>query len=79
MLSITCEHKTRGYKDTITNILATRELTVNMISEPWIRHANAAGMDSPGDVEEWGFTGLTKEPSVRHVTSHYAILCRSDA
>ncbi|KAJ3808143.1 hypothetical protein F5876DRAFT_46622 [Lentinula aff. lateritia] len=50
-------------KDTTTNIQATKEFTVNLISLPWIVQANAASIDAPAHVSEWEVAGLTKEPS----------------
>ncbi|KAF5389746.1 hypothetical protein D9757_005995 [Collybiopsis confluens] len=52
-----------GVKDTIANIQATKDFTVNIISLPWIEQANAASVDAPTHISEWDVTGLTKEPS----------------
>lgn len=51
-------------KDTSRNIRATKQFTVNIISEPWIANANACAIDAPSDVSEWPLSGLTKAPSV---------------
>ncbi|KII85616.1 hypothetical protein PLICRDRAFT_322835 [Plicaturopsis crispa FD-325 SS-3] len=50
-------------KDTVTNIKATNEFTVNLISEPWIEAANFASVEAPPDVSEWIGSGLRMEPS----------------
>ncbi|KAH9856838.1 hypothetical protein C2E23DRAFT_809417 [Lenzites betulinus] len=54
-----------GDKDTARNIKATKEFTVNIISEPFVENANVTSLDSPPNVSEWPLTGLTKEPSLR--------------
>ena len=54
-------------KDTAHNIKATKNFTVNIISEPFIENANVSSIDTPSDVSEWPLTGLTKEPSVRSI------------
>lgn len=51
-------------KDTVANIKATKEFTVNIISEPFIENANITSIDAPHGVDEWEISGLTKEPSV---------------
>jgi len=51
-------------KDTKENILATKEFTVSMISEPFIEAANIASVDAPADVNEWDVSGLTEASSV---------------
>ncbi|PIL26632.1 hypothetical protein GSI_11298 [Ganoderma sinense ZZ0214-1] len=53
-----------GLKDTADNIKKTKQFTVNIISEPFIENANITSIDSPPEVGEWGFAGLTKAPSV---------------
>ncbi|KAL0947822.1 hypothetical protein HGRIS_013890 [Hohenbuehelia grisea] len=51
-------------KDTASNIKATKEFTVNVISEPWVQNANFCSMDMPPEVSEWPSSGLTKADSV---------------
>jgi flavin reductase (DIM6/NTAB) family NADH-FMN oxidoreductase RutF len=51
-------------KDTRENILATKEFTVNIISEPFVEAANATSIEAPADIDEWVVSGLTPEPSV---------------
>jgi len=53
-----------GPKDTAANILATKEFTVNIISEAFVQGANATAIDAPREVSEWGLSGLTKEKSI---------------
>ncbi|KAF9809018.1 hypothetical protein IEO21_07643 [Rhodonia placenta] len=51
-------------KDTAANIAATRQFTVNIISEPWVEAANACAVDAPAEVGEWPLSGLTKAASL---------------
>ncbi|KIP08478.1 hypothetical protein PHLGIDRAFT_69237, partial [Phlebiopsis gigantea 11061_1 CR5-6] len=51
-------------KDSRENILATKEFTVSIISEPFVEAANATSVDAPPEVDEWLLAGLTPEPSV---------------
>ncbi|KAI0737254.1 hypothetical protein C8Q80DRAFT_1115495 [Daedaleopsis nitida] len=53
-----------SHKDTAANIKATKEFTVNIISEPFVENANITCIDAPAGISEWPLSGLTKEPSV---------------
>ncbi|KAL6308322.1 hypothetical protein BKA93DRAFT_725788 [Sparassis latifolia] len=55
----------RGFKDTLRNVMSTKEFTVNIISHAFVAGANATAVDAPTEVSEWPLSGLTKEPSVR--------------
>ncbi|KAH0839453.1 hypothetical protein J3R83DRAFT_243 [Lanmaoa asiatica] len=51
-------------KDTTDNVKnSTSGFVVNIISEPFIEHANATSIDAPPGVSEWSLSGLTKLPS----------------
>ncbi|KAF9464994.1 hypothetical protein BDZ94DRAFT_1255052 [Collybia nuda] len=50
-------------KDTRENVLATKQFTVNIISENFVEAANAASTEAPADVNEWIVSGLTMAPS----------------
>ncbi|KAF8161166.1 hypothetical protein B0H34DRAFT_840101 [Crassisporium funariophilum] len=63
MISLSFSLSTRRPKDTRTNILANKEFTVSIISEPFIEAANATSVESPADTDEWIISGLTKENS----------------
>jgi len=52
-----------GLKDTAHNIKATKEFTINMISEAFVENANVCSINAPPEVSEWPFSGLTKLPS----------------
>jgi flavin reductase (DIM6/NTAB) family NADH-FMN oxidoreductase RutF len=64
LLSISFSLSPRRPKDTKENILATKEFTVSMISEPFIEAANITSVEAPADVDEWDISGLTKASSV---------------
>ncbi|KAJ3802967.1 hypothetical protein GGU11DRAFT_763368 [Lentinula aff. detonsa] len=63
LLSVSFNLSPRRPKDTRENILATKEFTVNIISEHFIEAANATAVEAPADVDEWIISGLTMEPS----------------
>ncbi|KAI0971282.1 FMN-binding split barrel [Xylaria arbuscula] len=46
-------------KDTLRHLVATRECTVNIISEHFIEAANATSVDAPTGCSEWVVSGLT--------------------
>lgn len=49
-------------KDTLANVLATRELTISHVSEPLAAAMNATSADLPPEVDEWEIAG---EPGAR--------------
>jgi len=51
-------------KDTTRNILSTKQFTVGIISVPWVENANLCSIETPPDISEWPFSGLTKIPSI---------------
>ncbi|KAJ7034540.1 hypothetical protein C8F04DRAFT_1101316 [Mycena alexandri] len=63
VISVSCLAIPR-HKDTASNIKATKGFTVNIISEPWVAHANSCSIDAPPGVSEWALSGLTREPSI---------------
>ncbi|KII92109.1 hypothetical protein PLICRDRAFT_103672 [Plicaturopsis crispa FD-325 SS-3] len=64
LLSVCFSLSPKKPKDTRENILATKEFTVNIISEPFVEAANSTSVDAPAEVDEWLVSGLTKEPSI---------------
>jgi flavin reductase (DIM6/NTAB) family NADH-FMN oxidoreductase RutF len=46
-------------KDTLRNLVETKECCVNIISEHFIEAANACSINAPHGVSEWDLTGLT--------------------
>ena len=50
-------------KDTIRNISATGECTLNIISEHYIEAANTCSINAPHGVSEWSLSGLHPAPS----------------
>ncbi|KAK9474927.1 uncharacterized protein V1510DRAFT_411020 [Dipodascopsis tothii] len=59
-------------KDTCANVLATGELTINIISEWFVEAANATAIDSPAGVNEWQLAGLTPVASEKVKPPHVA-------
>lgn len=45
-------------KDTLVNLLATKECVLNIISEDFIEAANFTSINTPEGVSEWPFSGL---------------------
>ncbi|KKA26829.1 hypothetical protein TD95_000770 [Thielaviopsis punctulata] len=46
-------------KDSLRNLAASRECTINIISEGFVEAANAACVNAPAGVSEWEIAGLT--------------------
>jgi flavin reductase (DIM6/NTAB) family NADH-FMN oxidoreductase RutF len=53
----------RPQKDTLENVLATKEFVVNIVSEDFADRMNAASAEVPPDVDEFALAGLTPIPS----------------
>ncbi|CAJ2507092.1 Uu.00g082780.m01.CDS01 [Anthostomella pinea] len=72
-------------KDTLRNLLDSRECTVNIISESFIEAANATSVDAPYGSSEWDVSGLTpindcvdvKAPRVREAV--FSVECRLES
>ena len=54
-----------GRKDTLTNVEATRELTISFTPEELFEQVNATGTDFPHGVSEFDAVGLEREPSLK--------------
>ena len=54
-----------GAKDSLRNVLATREFVVCLSPEPLVEEVNATGTNFPPDVSEFDAVGLRREPSRR--------------
>jgi flavin reductase (DIM6/NTAB) family NADH-FMN oxidoreductase RutF len=54
-----------GTKDSLRNVLATREFVVCLSPEQLVEQVNATATDFPPDVSEFDAVGLTREPSSR--------------
>jgi flavin reductase (DIM6/NTAB) family NADH-FMN oxidoreductase RutF len=46
-------------KDTLSNLIETKECVINMISEEYVEAANYTALNCPAGVSEWPFSGLT--------------------
>jgi flavin reductase (DIM6/NTAB) family NADH-FMN oxidoreductase RutF len=70
-----------GAKDTLRNIIATREFVVNIVSEDFAGGMNATAAQVPPEVDEFELSGLTPIPSEliqppRVAESHIHMECR---
>ena len=68
-------------KDTLRNIIATREFVLNIVSEEFAAQMNACSGDFPPDVDEFAVSGLTPLASElvrppRVAESHVQMECR---
>jgi flavin reductase (DIM6/NTAB) family NADH-FMN oxidoreductase RutF len=50
-------------KDTLKNLLDTKECVINIITEEYIEAANYTSINAPVGVSEWSFSGLHAEKS----------------
>ncbi|KAJ3041323.1 hypothetical protein HK097_002293, partial [Rhizophlyctis rosea] len=46
-------------RDSLRNLLATKECTINIISETFLEAANSTSINAPYGVSEWDVSGLT--------------------
>lgn len=51
-------------KDTLNNVLATKQFVVNMATEELVEAVNASSATLPPDVNEFEYAGLTQAPSI---------------
>lgn len=68
-------------KDTLKNLLETKECVINVVSEQYIEAANATSINAPYEISEWDVTGLHPAPSVtvkpaRVKESVFAVECK---
>ncbi len=54
-----------GDKDSLRNVLATREFVVCLCTEALADQVNVTGTEYPADTSEYDMAGLTREPSRR--------------
>ncbi|KAI0180208.1 hypothetical protein GGR52DRAFT_568958 [Hypoxylon sp. FL1284] len=72
-------------KDTLRNVLETRECVVSVVSEAFVEAANATSVDAPYGASEWDVSGLTpaddcvdvRAPRVREAV--FSVECRLDS
>jgi len=63
LVSISFSLSRKRLKDTRENIAATKQFTVNIISEAFAEAANSTSAEAPASVDEWILSGLTTTPS----------------
>lgn len=65
MLGLLHDFRTGQLKDTATNIVASREFVVNLVSEADAEVMNLTSVDAPRDVSEADYAGVTLAPSTK--------------
>lgn len=83
-LGLLKDPKTRGLKNTATNIIATGEFVVNLVCEGDAEKMNRSSVDAPADVSEIDYAGIETVPSVivappRIASSPVSFECRKVA
>jgi len=63
LVSVSFSLSQKRSKNTRENIAATKEFTVNIISEAEAEAANCTAVEAPPSVDEWILSGLTPTPS----------------
>ncbi|KAJ6587003.1 hypothetical protein DFH09DRAFT_1142247 [Mycena vulgaris] len=63
LVSISFSLSQKRSKHTRENISATKEFTVNIVSEAFVEAANSTAAEAPASVDEWILSGLTPTPS----------------
>ncbi|KAI1430566.1 FMN-binding split barrel, partial [Xylaria sp. CBS 124048] len=72
-------------KDTLRNLIANGECTVNIISDHFLEAANSTSMDVPPTCSEWTVSGLTPSHDVSSVSTPraleavFAVECRVES
>ncbi|WP_336962717.1 flavin reductase family protein [Sphingobium aquiterrae] len=84
VLGLLKEPVTRALKHTASNIIASGEFVVNLVSEADAQKMNECSVDAPADVSEVDYAGLATAPSVvvappRIATSPVSFECRKVA
>jgi flavin reductase (DIM6/NTAB) family NADH-FMN oxidoreductase RutF len=84
VLGLLKEPRSRGLKNTASNIIASGEFVVNLVCEDDAEKMNLTSVDAPNDVSEVDYAGLVTEPSVavappRIATSPVSFECRKVA
>ncbi|EGV66714.1 hypothetical protein PSN45_002666 [Yamadazyma tenuis] len=67
-----CNNQGGAQKDTLVNILQTKECTINIISEWFVEAANHTCIGAPYEVDEWELSGLTPASSTKVNAPHVA-------
>lgn len=68
MVSIVGDDK----KDSLNNLLETKEAAISLISDSYIEAANSTSVNTPPQVSEWELSGLHQRPSIQVSPPHVA-------
>ena len=63
MFAATSNHQGGGLKDTVANILSTKEFVVNLAIKKLKNHVNQSSIDAPHNVDEFKLCNLKKKKS----------------
>ena len=63
MFAATANHNQGGFKDTVANILETKEFVVNFSTSKTCKQMALSSIDAPLDIDEFKFTKLKKRKS----------------
>lgn len=72
MLGLLHDFRTGELKDTATNIVASREFVVNLVSEHDAETMNLTSVDAPRDVSEADYAGVALAPSTKVIPPRIA-------
>ena len=64
MFSATSKHRSGGLKDAVSDAQKTGEFVVNLATWNLRKQMNASSVPAPSDVDEFLYSGLTKEESI---------------
>ncbi|SVA67111.1 uncharacterized protein METZ01_LOCUS119965, partial [marine metagenome] len=63
MFAASFEPNTNAYKDSVENILKTKEFVVNFVTNAMSQKMNLSSIDAPKDIDEFDFSKIKKRKS----------------
>ena len=63
MFAASFKPHTKEYKDSVTNILKTKEFVVNFVTKTMSQKMNKSSIDAPDDIDEFNFSKIKKRKS----------------
>ena len=63
MFAASFKPHTKEYKDSVTNILKTKEFVVNFVTKSMSQKMNKSAIDAPDDIDEYNFSKIKKRKS----------------
>ena len=65
MFAASFKPNTNGYKDSVENILKTKEFVVNFVTDTMSQKMNLSSIDAPKDIDEFDFSKIKKKKSIK--------------